>query len=90
MSFSDRAALCRSFPLGVPNLDCIALLLCHSAQLPDKDVFTAINESGLVFDGGLVVDQSFRTVDPTIYGVSDYTKFSRMYKDALPHARCPH
>ena len=66
---------------------CVALLLCHTAPLPDKDVFTAINESGLVFDGGLVVDQSFRTVDPAIYGVSDYTKFSRMYKDALPHCR---
>ena len=71
------------------TVTCIALLLCHSAQLPDKDVFTAINESGLVFDGGLVVDQSFRTVDPAIYGVSDYTKFSRMYKEALPHARYP-
>eukprot|EP01037_Dinobryon_pediforme_P018940 gene18940-19279_t len=46
-----------------------------------QDVFTAINESGLVFDGGLVVDQSFRTVDPVIYGVSNYTRFSRKHKD---------
>lgn len=67
---------------------CTALLLCHSSALPDKDVFTAINESGLVFDGGLVVDHCFRTVDPCIFGVCDYTKFSRMHREALPHARC--
>ena len=30
--------------------------------------------------------QAFRTVDPSIYAVSDYTRFSRVYKDALPHA----
>ena len=69
------------------TVSCTALLLCHSTHLPDKDVFTAINESGLVFDGGLVVDQSFRTVDPVIYGVSNYTRFSRKHKDALQHTR---
>jgi hypothetical protein len=31
--------------------------------------------------------QNFRTVDPCIYAVSDYTKFSRVYRDDLPHHR---
>lgn len=29
--------------------------------------------------------QSFRTVDSSIYALSDFTRFSRVYKDALPH-----
>ena len=33
----------------------MALLLCTN-QVCDKDVFNAIVDSGLVFDGGLVVD----------------------------------
>ena len=36
-------------------LACLALLCC-SAQKCDRDVFCAINDCGLVFDGGLVVD----------------------------------
>ena len=33
----------------------------------------------------LCVSQSFLTVDPVIYALSDFTRFSRVYKDALPH-----
>lgn len=36
-------------------LACVALLCC-SVQKCDRDVFCAINDCGLVFDGGLVVD----------------------------------
>jgi hypothetical protein len=32
------------------------------------------------------LQQNFRTVDPAIYALSDYTRFSRIYKDALPHS----
>ncbi len=88
---------------GDLRIPCIALLCCNYKQC-DKDVFSAINDCGLVFDGGLVVDavcffmtrllvlfnvspQSFCTVDPAIYGVADFTRFSRMYKDSLPHSR---
>ncbi len=31
--------------------------------------------------------KAFRTVDPFIYGVSDYSKFSRVYREELPHIR---
>lgn len=34
---------------------CLALLLCNNAVC-DRDVFSAVVDSGLVFDGGLVVD----------------------------------
>ncbi len=36
-------------------LACMALLCCAN-RVCDKDVFTAVVDSGLVFDGGLVVD----------------------------------
>ena len=36
-------------------LACMALLLCNN-QVCDRDVFSAVVDSGLVFDGGLVVD----------------------------------
>mmetsp|Transcript_16681 Transcript_16681/g.28251 ORF Transcript_16681/g.28251 Transcript_16681/m.28251 type:complete len:1262 (-) Transcript_16681:1911-5696(-) len=65
-------------------LACMALLCCTTQQC-DRDVFNTVVDSGLVFDGGLVVDTNFRTVDPAIYALSDFTRFSRVYKDALPH-----
>ncbi len=91
---------------GGRRIPCIAVLCCNFKQC-DRDVFAAVNDSGLVFDGGLVVDsvsacspfvfshllvmsntlQSFGTVDPSIFAVGDFTRFSRMYKDALPHVR---
>ena len=49
------------------------------------DVFTAVNDSGLVYDGGVVVDNNFRTVDPAIYAVGDISRFSRLFRDVLPH-----
>lgn len=39
----------------IGSISCAALLCCNDQQC-DKDVFCAINDSGLVFDGGLVVD----------------------------------
>jgi hypothetical protein len=36
-------------------LTCMTLLLCNNSVC-DKDTFTAVVDSGLVFDGGLVVD----------------------------------
>jgi hypothetical protein len=77
-------------PNAIPShLSCIALLMCGSKEYQscEKDIFSAINDCGLVFDGGLVVDKSFQTVDPHIYAVSDYTKFSRIFRDELPHQK---
>jgi hypothetical protein len=52
----------------------------------DADVFAAINDSGLIFDGGIVVDENFCTIDPCIYALGVFTRFSRIYKDAIPHS----
>jgi len=38
------------------SLPCFSLL-CAGAKYCDSDVFTAINDCGIVFDGGVVVDQ---------------------------------
>lgn len=40
---------------GNLRIPCIALLCCNASTC-DRDVFAAVNDSGLVFDGGLVVD----------------------------------
>jgi hypothetical protein len=68
-------------------IPCTGLLLCNTRQC-SRDVFMAANDSGLVYDGGMVVDDSFRTVDPSIYAVSDYTRFSTVFPgSSIPHAR---
>jgi hypothetical protein len=46
----------------------------------------AINESGLVYDGGLVVGPAFETNDPHVYGAGPCVKYSRrLYADRLQH-----
>ena len=60
------------------------LLTCTSKSC-DPDLFTAINESGIVFDGGVVVNKDFRTVDPNIYAVGDFSVFSRVHVKEEPH-----
>ncbi|XP_065845247.1 cilia- and flagella-associated protein 61-like isoform X2 [Oscarella lobularis] len=45
----------------------------------DYDVFRAINDCCLVFDGRLVVDADFRTNDASIRGAGSLTKFARRY-----------
>mmetsp|Transcript_25436 Transcript_25436/g.42865 ORF Transcript_25436/g.42865 Transcript_25436/m.42865 type:complete len:1363 (+) Transcript_25436:41-4129(+) len=68
-------------------LPCCAFICCSNEQC-DVDVFAAINDTGLVYDGGVVVDENFRTVDPNIYAAGPMTKYSRRYKDQVPHKRC--
>ena len=68
-------------------MECCALLCCSKEQC-DVDVFAAINDTGLVYDGGVVVDEKFRTVDPLIYAVGPMTKYSRRHKDQIQHRRC--
>jgi hypothetical protein len=65
-------------------LPCFSLICCESKNC-DPDVFTAINESGIVYDGRIVVDKDFCTVDPYVYAVSDNTRFSRVHTKSLSH-----
>lgn len=66
------------------TISCDALLCCMNKQC-DADIFAAINDSGLVYDGGIVVDESFCTTDPYIFALGPFTRFSRKYKGALSH-----
>ena len=56
-----------------------SLVICASRKDVDHDVFSAVNESGLVFDARLVVDNKFRTTDDAIFAAGTLTKFSRRY-----------
>eukprot|EP00501_MAST-03F_sp_TOSAG23-6_P002443 GSMAST32.ASY1.ANO1.2552.1 assembled CDS len=54
-----------------------SLMLCASKPDVDADIFDAVNECGLVYDGRLVVDGNFQTVDSKIYSAGTGVKFSR-------------
>ncbi|KAL4711072.1 hypothetical protein ACJJTC_009443 [Scirpophaga incertulas] len=43
----------------------------------DIDAFKAINESGLVYDGGLIIDSEFKTNDQHVYAAGSCTQYSR-------------
>lgn len=60
-------------------------LLCCQHNDPDYDMFHAINDSGLVFDGRLVVNGEMRTTDPSILGAGSLCRFSRRFMTAKLH-----
>jgi len=62
-------------------VDC-SLLVCADVPDVDQDLFQAVNGSGLVYDGRLVVDLRFCTTDPSIYGGGSLCKFSRRFRNA--------
>jgi len=67
------------------SMDCDLLLTNDTPQV-DPDVFKAINDSGLVFDGRLVVDLRLRTVNDSVYGGGTLTKYSRLHRGAIHHS----
>ncbi|DAZ99118.1 TPA: hypothetical protein N0F65_008423 [Lagenidium giganteum] len=60
------------------TLQC-SLLICCQQNDADYDIFRAVNESGLVYDGRLVVNGHFRTTDPHIFGGGSLCRFSRRF-----------
>ncbi|KAF4044691.1 Adenylate kinase domain-containing protein [Phytophthora infestans] len=60
-------------------------LLCCQHNDSDADVFRAINESGLVYDGRLVVDGHMRTTDAHVLGAGPLCRFSRRFMSAKLH-----
>lgn len=65
------------------SLEC-GMLLCGDTPNVDPDVFRAVNNSGLVYDGRLVVDPMFRTSDPAILAGGTLTKYSRVHGLGAP------
>jgi len=59
------------------------LIFAHEKDV-DADIFLAANESGLVYDGRLVVDGRFCTADSSIFAAGTLTKFSRRYGRTRP------
>ncbi|CAI8039464.1 Cilia- and flagella-associated protein 61 [Geodia barretti] len=54
-------------------------LICMEEKEVTGTVFTAVNDSCLVFDERLVVDRDHQTNDPAILAAGPMTKFSRSY-----------
>ncbi|KAL0828921.1 hypothetical protein ABMA28_003821 [Loxostege sticticalis] len=72
-------------PLHAMILPCFALFY-YGLKAIDINAFRAINESGLVYDGGLIIGPTFETNDPHIYGAGPCTRYSRR----LCAAKWPH
>ncbi|POM71218.1 Adenylate kinase [Phytophthora palmivora] len=60
-------------------------LLCCQHNDSDADIFRAVNESGLVYDGRLVVDGHMRTTDAHVLGAGPLCRFSRRFMAAKLH-----
>ena len=60
---------------------CRMLLTAHAPDIRPT-LFNALNSSGLVYDGRLVVGLDMQTSDPAIFAGGDLTKFSRRQRRA--------
>jgi len=49
---------------------------CHPTNA-DPDIFNAVHNNGLVYDGRLIVDANFCTTDPNIYAAGSLCEFTR-------------
>ncbi|TYZ65955.1 hypothetical protein PybrP1_007064 [[Pythium] brassicae (nom. inval.)] len=64
---------------AAPTVVPCAWLLCCQQNDADYDIFRAINESGLVYDGRLVVNGHMRTTDPHVFAAGSLCRFSRRF-----------
>merc|ERR1711935_532054 len=64
---------------GEQTLDC-DVFLNYSEKVVDPENFEAVNDSCLVFDGRLVVNNQFGTADSDIFAAGPFTKYSRKYR----------
>lgn len=67
------------------EIDCRVLITAGHRDV-DQDVFKAIHNNGLVYNGRLIVDKSFQTTDPSIFAAGSLCEFSGRYK-ALSQGR---
>lgn len=67
------------------ELQCRVLITAGHRDV-DLDVFNAIHNNGLVYNGRLIVDKNFQTTDPSIFAAGSLCEFSGRYK-ALSQGR---
>jgi len=67
------------------EIECRVLITAGHRDV-DQDVFHAIHNNGLVYNGRLIVDKSFQTTDPSIFAAGSLCEFSGRYK-ALSQGR---
>lgn len=60
------------------ELECGVLITCGHRDV-DTDVFQSIHNNGLVYNGRLIVDKSFRTTDHSIFAAGSLCEFSGRY-----------
>lgn len=65
---------------------CVQVFLYLSNRGVDHDVLDSVLGSFLAFDSRLIVDASFRTTDPLIFGAGPLTRFSCRFFSDCPHA----
>uniref|UniRef100_UPI00358F2852 cilia- and flagella-associated protein 61 n=1 Tax=Myxine glutinosa TaxID=7769 RepID=UPI00358F2852 len=69
------------------SLPCDVLFCCYRRTL-DQSTFQALNDAGLVYNGGLVVDNCFRTNDPAVWAAGPLTTYARRYHAGQWNHRC--
>merc|ERR1719327_70465 len=60
-------------------LPCRILITADSVNV-DPDIFNSVHGNGLVYDGRLIVDHSFKTTDDSIFGAGSLCEFSRRFR----------
>lgn len=60
------------------ELDCGVLVTCGHRDV-DQDVFNAIHNNGLVYNGRLIVDKHFQTTDKSVFAAGTLCEFSNKY-----------
>jgi len=70
-----------SSPAGLPQkiLACRICITADSVNV-DPDIFNSVHGNGLVYDGRLIVDHTFKTTDAGIYGAGSLCEFSRRFQ----------
>lgn len=61
------------------EIDCRVLITAGHRDV-DQDVFLAIHNNGLVYNGRLIVEKSFQTTDPSIFAAGSLCEFTGRYK----------
>jgi hypothetical protein len=60
------------------EMECGVLITCGHKDV-DNDVFSSIHSNGLVYNGRLIVDKTFKTTDPSIFAAGSLCEFSNRY-----------